>query len=432
MLSFAIYTLGCKVNAFESESYSFALRSEGFEEVDFLQAADIYIINTCAVTNTAAAKSRQKINQALKQNPRALICVIGCLIQTGDDSILNNPKISVLIGSDQKQKLLPIIKEALSDRQRHNLSSAIDHPLQFENLKIENFHHQTRAYLKIQDGCNQFCTYCIIPYARGRERSMPKKEVLEHAARFIENGHKEIVLAGIHTGRYGRDQGTDLNELLTELTAYQLKRLRLSSIEINEVTDDIIKLFQEQPCLARHLHIPLQAGSDRILQLMRRPYDTEYYAERLTYIRSKIPGIAISTDIIAGFPTETDIEFQSTLNFARDMGFSFIHAFPFSRRDGTKAALFNPQISESDKKQRIHELLNLSGQLTDEYQISLVGKRVEVIFESFKNGLCFGHSSEYVPVYIKSNADLRRKMYNVRVINYQNKMLIGNLEEEIK
>jgi len=429
MLTFAIDTLGCKVNTYESQSYLACLKACGYQEVKFTEFADIYIINTCAVTNTAAAKSRQRVNQAIKQNPNAIICVVGCLIQIGDEYLNNNQDIDVLIGSSQKKMLVPLIQKVLIGKERQILrDDVMDNPL-FEDLKVESFEHKTRAFLKIQDGCDQYCSYCIIPYARGKERSLAPEKVLEKALTLSKKGHLEIVLSGIHTGRYGKGFNTNLETLLQKLLTTPIKRLRISSIEINEVSDGIINLIKTHQIMAKHLHIPLQAGSDKILKLMRRPYDKAMYLNRIKYIKQEIPDISISTDIIVGFPGESTDDFRETLVFVKEVGFSFIHVFPYSKREGTLAAMMDQQLTNDIKKQRVHELMALSQVMYDKYQREFINKRVEVLFESQKGNYYFGHSSEYLPVKVKSVYDLRHKMYNVIIKETNENELIGSIKE---
>ena len=431
MLTFAIDTLGCKVNTYESQSYLASLKASGFQEVKFNEQADIYIINTCAVTNTAAAKSRQRVNQAIKQNPHALICVVGCLIQIGDEYLNNDQDIDVLIGSSQKKMLVPLIQQALKTKERQIFKQDVfDHPL-FEDLQVESFEHQTRAFLKIQDGCDQYCSYCIIPYARGKERSLAPQKVIQKAQTLSEKGHLEIVLSGIHTGRYGKEYQTDLEQLLQQLIMTSIKRLRISSIEINEVTDGIIQLIKPYPVLAKHLHIPLQAGSDKILKAMRRPYDKAFYLKRVRFIKQQIPDISISTDIIVGFPGESAEDFAETFNFVKEVGFSFIHVFPYSKRTGTLAAKLDQQLTNAIKKQRVHELMDLSKIMYTKYQSRFIGETLEVLFESKKDDYYYGHSSEYLPVKAKSFYDLRHKMYNVIIKETNEQELIGSVKEKI-
>lgn len=401
MTTFAIATLGCKVNAYESESYVQALNDFGYEEVDFKSKADIYIINTCAVTNTAASKSRQKIHQAIRLNESALICVVGCYIQLKTSDIQEDSRIDILIGSSGKRDLPQIIKQTLQSSQRVNTICDVGETAEFEVLPLTRFTHQTRAYLKVQDGCNQFCAYCIIPYARGIERSLNSDKVLE-IAKQLEKNHHEIVLAGIHTGRYGIDQGTNLAQLLKRLLQEtKIARIRISSIEINEISDELIELLSTEKRLAPHLHIPIQSGCDETLKRMNRPYNVEQFLKRIETIRQAIPSISISTDVIVGFPEESEAEFEITKNTLIQAQFSFLHVFPFSLKDGTKAGIFKPEVVESIKKQRVQSLKKMSNDLYLSYKSQFINSKVQVLLESNEKGIAFGHTAEYILVNIR-------------------------------
>ena len=413
MTTFAITTLGCKVNAFESESYVQSLTMNHFQQVDFKESADIYLINTCSVTNNATAKSRQKIAQAQRSNPEALIVVVGCYVQTHHEELKQQLGIDVLIGAAGKSQLIELIDRALKNREKQ-FETELTEVGKFENLTVENFNHQTRAFLKIQDGCNQYCSYCIIPYARGRERSRSIEQVIQ-SADMLSRKHLEIVLAGIHTGRYGKEEGHDLTELLRRLSneVPTLKRIRISSIEITEVTDELIELIASDKKIAIHLHIPLQSGCDATLARMNRPYTVEEYLERLRDIRRQVPDISISTDLIVGFPNESDEEFETTLTTLQQAEFSFIHVFPYSKREYTVAATFEDHVSPLIKKQRVRKVSQLSLELYEKYMNRFIGKEISVIIEKQTAEGYFGHSSEYMPVFIESEAVLHtRTMVN--------------------
>lgn len=398
MATFAVGTLGCKVNAYESEGYMEGLVQKGLQQVDFKEKADVYIINTCAVTNTAASKSKQKIHQAQKLNPNALICVVGCLIQTTQEDL----QVDLLIGSSHKQELPNKVIELLASKRKESLVEDISNITTFESLPIQSFSNHTRAFLKIQDGCNQFCSYCIIPYARGRERSLPMEEVVSIAKQFIHNGHKEIVLSGIHTGRYGRDLGIDLLTLLIALEQLEgLERIRISSIEMNELSDEFLLFMKDHKKIARHLHIPIQSACNRTLRMMNRPYTIEKFMERIEYIKSLIPNISISSDIIMGFPDEREEDYQETLANLDKIAFSFLHIFPFSKRDGTKACDIANHLTNAEKKKRCQSVSLLSKKHYNEYKSQFVNKEVAVLFEYEKDGYLFGHTSEYIPVKVK-------------------------------
>lgn len=427
MTKFAIATLGCKVNGYESEGYSAALLEKGYEEVSFKEYADIYIINTCAVTNTAASKSRQKIHQAIALNPDALIVVVGCYVQTAKDEIEKDEHIDLLIGSDGKKDLPNLIEEALKNRKRKVIVHDVRQVKVFEALPIHRFTRQTRAYLKIQDGCNQFCSYCIIPYARGAERSLNADEAIKIAKDLVKNGHLEIVLSGIHTGRYMDENGTNLTALMKRMVneVKGLKRIRISSIEMNEVTDELLAFMKEEEKVARHLHIPIQSANNGILKAMNRPYEVEWFKERVHYIRTLIPEISISSDVIVGFPQESIEQFEDTMHNISDMQLSFLHVFPYSKRDRTVAANMKGHLSNAEKKERANALIAQSKQMYETYKKTFIGKTVNVIFETEKDGYLFGHSSEYLPVMAKVSSSYLHGSKDILITDFDGECLIG-------
>ncbi len=430
MTTFAISTLGCKVNAYESQGYAQGLRDLGFQEVFFKEAADIYIINTCAVTNTAAAKSRQKLHQAQKLNDKALIAVVGCYAQSEFQALSKDPRIHVLIGSNQKEELPKLILSAWENKSHIHKLSDMRSASVFEAIPVRSFTHQTRAYLKIQDGCNQFCSYCIIPFARGKERSLHPDQVIAQARALVANGHLEIVLTGIHTGRYGREYSTTLTELLKRMCdeVKGLQRIRISSIEINEITDEFIQLMKQETKIARHLHIPIQSGNNDILKLMNRPYTISDYEKRINEIRKQITGISISTDVITGFPDESEAQFEDGCDCLKRLQFSFLHVFPFSKRDGTKAALMKNQLNNQIKKQRSTRLNALSEELYQRYQEGFVKQQVAVLWEEEANGMISGHTSEYLKVYAPYEASSLHQLEVRRISAYENDMLLCEQE----
>lgn len=425
MTTFAIATLGCKVNTYESQGYESALLERGFQEVSFKEKADVYIINTCAVTNTAGAKSRQKIHQAYANHPNAIIAVVGCYVQTAASSMASMEHIDILIGSDEKAKLPMLIEEVLKNRKKQVIIHDVRQVKAFEALPIHKFEHQTRAFLKIQDGCNQFCSYCIIPFARGAERSLAPDEVIQVAKNLVANGHLEIVLSGIHTGRYGHDIGTDLLSLLKRMVqeVSGLERIRISSIEMNELSDDLLQYIQKEQKIARHLHIPIQSANTTVLRKMNRPYDVEWFIERVKFIRELLPDISISTDVITGFPQESEEEFLDTLSNIKQIAFSFLHVFPFSKRDHTVAAAMSGHIENKVKKERAAILGDVSKSLYAGYQQRFVHKTVEVLLEKEEDGYFFGHSSEYLPVYVKQDGAKLHEMVTVTISSFQDDRL---------
>ena len=396
MTTFSINTLGCKVNSYESQYYREALIKEGFFPIKNKEVADIYLINTCTLTDNATTKSLKMIRRAINKNPLAFIVVVGCVPAVYLDKVKIIEGVDLIIGSAGKTEIASLIKKSYQDKNR-KLQELIKTPLEYENMPIKEF-NQTRAFLKIQDGCNQKCSYCIIPYARGEERSLALQEVLSIASDLARN-HKEIVLSGIHTGRYGYSENINLNKLLLEMVKIKdLERLRLSSIEVNEVSQEIIDLMHKKKKLAHHLHIPLQSGSVTILKAMNRPYTPKEYLKKLHDIRLILPNISISADIIVGFPGEDEDNWLESLDFIKKCNFSFLHVFPYSARINTEASLLKNQVSVIKKKQRVKELLEFSKNQYEKYQDSFIGRNMEVLIEKSKDNYSFGHSSEYLPV----------------------------------
>ncbi len=396
-MKFSVKNLGCKVNDYETESIASMMEKKGYERTGFDDPADVSMIFTCAVTNTAAAKSRQMINRARKRNPEAVIVVAGCYAQIDPEAL---KAADILVGSIHKKQIPEYVDEYLKNHRKVSDVQHID-TVPFEELKMERFPEQTRAYLKIQDGCNQFCTYCVIPYARGRERSMDPEVVIQET-KAIASNHHEIVLTGIHTGRYGKEYNVTLAEIMERMLSStdSLERLRISSIEVTELDDHFLRLMRENKRIARHLHIPVQSGCDSVLKRMGRPYTTAEFYERIEKIREAVPDISVSTDLIVGFPDESQKEFEETYEFLKKCRFSFIHVFPYSMRDGTKAASMKGQISPQVKKQRAALCTELSSELYDNYKSGWIGRTCEVMIETYEDGYSFGHSSEYLPVKI--------------------------------
>ena len=419
-MNFNVINLGCKVNAYEAESTARSLEQHGYMRVNN-DGADITIIYTCAVTNMAAQKSRKMIHRAKRNNPESTIVVAGCYSQIDPDAL---KEADILIGTKHKSKLLDYLLEYEKNHERIVDIEKVD-VLPFENMFVDQFDNQTRAYLKIQDGCNQFCTYCVIPFARGRERSMAVNDVLE-SVKMLQEKHSEIVLSGIHTGRYGRDIGMTLSSLLDELLAVSPEnfRFRISSIEMTEIDDHLIELMKKDHRIARHFHIPLQSGCDTVLKRMNRPYTTKEFLERIEYIRKEIPGISISTDLIVGFPGETDEEFKKTCDFLKECQFSFLHIFPYSLRSGTKAASMENQIDPKIKKNRAAICAEINEELYDKYKESYLDKEVTVLFEKDEDGYTFGHSSEYLPVLVKGEYP-RSTFVKVKISELKNHQLYG-------
>ena len=382
MKTVAFHTLGCKVNTYESNAMLKIFNEAGYQEVDFKQVADVYVINTCTVTNTGDSKSRQMIRKAIRKNPKATICVVGCYSQTAPEEIEKIEGVGVVLGTQYRSDIVKYVDEHLGTGEMVIKVDNVMNLRKFEDLNIDRFKN-TRAFLKIQDGCNNFCTYCIIPYARGRVRSRQKESVLNQAQKLVDNGYVEIVLTGIHTAGYGEDlDDYSFYELLVDLVKIKgLKRLRISSIETSQISDEIIDLIGSNEIIVDHLHVPLQAGSDATLKRMNRKYTTAEYLEKINKIRSYLPNIAFTTDVIVGFPGETDEEFEETYNFIKQVNYSELHVFPYSPRKNTPAAKMKGQVNDQIKHERANRLLQLSKELNHEFALKQIGKTLKVLFD---------------------------------------------------
>lgn len=392
----AIQSLGCKVNLYESEYITDQFQKAGYETVPFQEIADVYIINTCSVTNTSDVKSRKVIHQAIRRNPDACIVAIGCFIEANHD--YHEDGVDILLGNANKSKVLEYVERYWQTKQKANYF-VTPIPEKFDDMTMSTFLGRTRAFIKIQDGCENFCSYCIIPYVRGKCRSKNFQTVLEEIQNYVQHGYKEVVLTGIHTGNYGVDLGTDFAALLREIVKInELVRLRISSIEITELTDEVLQIIRDNDVIVDHLHIPLQAGSDKILRLMNRKYDLAYFKQKMEQIREIRPDISLTTDIIVGFPFETEEDFQDTLSFVREVQFSKVHVFPYSRRSGTVAANMAEQVPGDVKKDRVRRLLALSKELETEYMKKFIGKTLPVLMEVNRTDYSLGHTSNYLLV----------------------------------
>lgn len=414
-MKFAIVNLGCKVNAYEAEAVSEILVDKGYTRVDFHANPDVTIIFTCAVTNTAASKSRKILHQAKRIKHDEITAMVGCYVQV-DDGLLE--EADILVGTANKKKLPFYLEEFKKNKEKIRDIVTLEET-SFDNLKSSVLDSKARCDLKIQDGCNQFCSYCVIPYARGRERSMEPTSAIQEAKRLSEK-YKEIVLTGIHTGRYGKEYNTSLAQLLEKMLLETGDvRFRISSIEITEVSDELIQLIKENDRMTKFLHIPLQSGCDSVLKRMRRPYDTKYYYDKIEWIRKEIPGISISTDLITGFPQETDEEFEQTYAFLKKCQFSFLHVFPYSLREGTPAASMPCQVDPKIKKERAKRCIALSEELYDAYQLSKVGQEADMIAEWVKEDYTTGHTSEYIPVRVDEKL-IHGEKYHVILEKFEN------------
>jgi threonylcarbamoyladenosine tRNA methylthiotransferase MtaB len=395
MKTFYIKTLGCKVNSYESEYIRNLLLNNNYEEVD--SNADICIINTCTVTNTADNKSKQVINNIKKNNPHGIVIAMGCFCQFRESEITNLINADIIIGNKDKSKILEYISEF--EKNGKQIVKFYDmNNVSFEDMEVKKYNKHHRAFIKIEDGCNNFCSYCIIPYVRGRVRSKDYSRCMIEAGALVLSGHKEIVLAGIHTGQYN-DNGKRLSDVINGLSEISgLSRIRLSSVEIVELDNEMMNIIENNPKFVSHLHIPLQAGSDNVLKSMNRRYTRDEFISMVDEIKKKRPGISLSTDIIVGFPGETEEDFLDTLDLCRVVGFSKIHVFPYSDRTGTVASKMKNKVDGNVKKDRVHRLMELSNELEKKYFESCLGSEVEVLIEEYKDGYYYGFTSNYIPL----------------------------------
>ena len=402
-MTFYTYTLGCKVNSYESSAVTSKLMKDGF--IYTKDNPDVIIINTCSVTHVADQKSRQHIRKFKKLYPRSIIVVMGCYAQGNAEYIQNECGADIVIGTFHRSEIVNLIKEYLKEKKPLlNVDKDTRH-YRYEELGVASYSENIRAYLKIQDGCDNFCSYCIVPYRRGKARSRDFNVVLKEANELIKKGYKEIVLTGIDVGMYGKDIGTSFSSLVEELVKIpDLFRLRISSIEASQIDDKFIDLVAHNPKVAKHLHIPLQSGSDPILKRMCRKYTCEEFYNKLTKVKSMLPRVCFTTDLIVGFPGETEEDFLNSYNFIKKVGFNQIHVFPYSIREGTAAALFKDQIDPRIKNSRVEKVLKLSDELWEAYKKENNEEEVEVIIEKYdkKEKAYMGHSSNYLLIQIKN------------------------------
>lgn len=402
-MKFNIVTFGCKVNQYESNMMKERMLSSNFFYVENISEANIIVVNTCSVTNVADKKCLKMIRRIKREYPNSILVVAGCSSQNKQE-IYENLDIDILIGNKDKSKIDILLKEYIKNHKRY-VKFYNDRKLDFEDMLISDYNH-VRAFIKIEDGCDNFCSYCIIPYVRGSVRSKNFETVIKEAKLLTQKGHKEIVLTGIHTGHY-MDNGYDLTDLINELSKIEdLLRIRISSIEITELNDKFLNMLSTNKKVCDHLHIPLQAGSDEILKKMNRKYDLKYYEEKIKKIRMIRPDISITTDIIVGFPYETDKLFNETLEFSRKMNFSKIHVFPYSIRLGTSAANMPNQVDESIKKERVKKLMDLSEIMEKEYYNKFVGKELDILVEECDNNVSIGHSSNYLMIRLNEKLEV--------------------------
>lgn len=415
----AFTTLGCKVNQFETEVMEGLFKQRGYEMVSFDQVADVYVINTCSVTHLGEKKSRQIIRRAIRLNTNAIVAVAGCYAQISPKEIEAIEGVKVIVGTQDRHRIVDLVEEAVNATLPVNVVTNIMNAEHFEDIPLFEAPGRTRVFLKVQEGCTNFCTYCIIPYARGPLRSRPLESVIRETEKLIAAGFKEIVLTGIHLGAYGRDVNgnvTLVDVVKAVLSVAGLVRLRLGSLESIEVSEELIAIMQQDNRLCNHLHLPLQAGDDTILKAMNRHYSLAEYQHLIEGIKAKFEDIAISTDIIVGFPGETTEMFNNALQFVEKMNFSRVHIFPYSRRSGTPAAEYPAQVSEEDKKHRVEMMQEVAAKKAAEFQQRFLNKKVIVLFEmenQRNDNIIDGLTGNYIRVYASGNKGMQGKSYEV-------------------
>lgn len=402
----AFTTLGCKVNQFETETMEGLFKQRGYEAVGFDQPSEVYVINTCSVTHLGERKSRQLIRRATRLNPDAVVVVTGCYAQVSPDEVAAIEGVDVIVGTQERQRIVDLVEDANRGKGKIRAVGDIMSAGNFEDIPLFAAPGRTRAFLKIQEGCTNFCTYCIIPYARGPLRSRPLASVRREAEKLADAGFKEIVLTGIHLGAYGRDNSgaeTLTDAVKTVLAVEGITRLRLGSLETIEVSDELITIMQSNRRLCPHLHLPLQAGEDTVLAAMNRHYTTAEYGQLVRAIQASVPDIAVSTDIIVGFPGETPEMFADTLRFVDSLDIARIHVFPYSRRSGTPAAEYPNQVPEPEKKRRASQLQALAEQKAADFNAGFLGRDMEVLIEAVEQGIVDGLTGNYIRVYAAGN-----------------------------
>lgn len=422
-----ICTLGCKVNTYESEYVISLLKRNDYEIKDFNDICDIYIINTCTVTNNSDSKSRKMIRHARKLNKDAIIIAMGCFIEANKDKILEEvEEIDIAIGNKNKSKIIDIINEYQEKKKKENLTEDLDDD--FENMFIDNYNTRTRAFVKVQDGCENFCSYCIIPKVRGKCRSKPLNEAVNEIKNLVNKGYKEIVLTGIHTGNYGVDINTNFATLLKEILKIEgLVRLRISSIEITELTDEVLDIIKNSDVVVNHFHVPIQSGSNKVLKLMNRKYDIDFFKNKVEKLREIKKNVSITTDIIAGHPGETEEEFEEVLKNVKEINFSKLHVFPYSIRKGTPSEKLE-QIPSEVKKEHTKRLLELSHELELNFMNKFIDKEMSVLIETNKDGYSYGHTTNYLDVKIEGILE-HAKIYNIKITGIDYPYCLGEIVE---
>ena len=431
--SIAICTLGCKVNTYESEGVKKQFENNGYTAVDFDEYADVYVINTCTVTHLGDRKSRQMIRRTKQINPEGILVVMGCYAQVSPGDVAKIKEVDIIIGTDKKSRVYDAVEEYIKNKEKLNLVCDISKKIDFEELQVESYEARTRAILKIQDGCNNFCSYCIIPYARGRIRSRSLENAVSEAKRLAEHGFSEIVLVGIHLASYGKDTSESLIELLSRINDIEgIRRIRMGSLEPTLFDEEFTQEIKKLKKICRHFHLSLQSGCDETLKRMNRKYVTEDYRKSVRRIKEAFPNSAITTDIMVGFPGETDEEFENTMKFCEEISFAEAHIFKYSVRKGTKAEKMENQIPPEIKEERSKKLIALTNKTHTEFLKSHIGKIQEVLFErEYKGikGIYEGKTDNYITVIAKSDKDISGEFKNVKIISVKDGIAEGEIYE---
>ena len=415
----AFTTLGCKVNQFETEVMEGLFKEKKYEIVNFEEVANVYVINTCSVTHLGEKKSRQLIRRAIKNNNKAIVAVVGCYSQVAADEIAKIEGVSLIVGTKERKNIVTLVETVLKEHQPLQVVEDVMDYHEFEDIPLLNNPDRTRAFLKIQDGCSNFCTYCIIPYTRGPLKSRKLDSILSEAEILLESGFKEIVLTGIHLGAYGKDLADEIalvDVVKALLDNEKLTRLRLGSLESIELDQEILEIMNQDQRLCRQLHLPLQSGSDKILKKMNRNYTTAEFKALIDNIYAKVPGVAITTDVIVGFPGENSTDFNEAVEFIKNMNFSKIHIFPYSKRKNTPAANYAEQVSEEEKKKRSVYLKEISDMASAKYRNKMLNTTVEILVENITPDYAEGLASNYVKVYCENNNFQKDNFYKLKII----------------
>ena len=427
--TFSILTLGCKVNQYESEAMAELFEKNGYIQVDNdTDVADVYIVNTCTVTNLSDRKSRQYIRRAKRENPDSTVAVVGCYAQVAPKEVEKIEGVDVVIGTSERSKIVDLIEEAKEEDKKINIVRDIKKDRDFQFIKIDENFHNTRSYMKVQDGCNRYCTYCIIPYARGTIRSRRIGDCVREAIRLANAGYKEIILTGIHVGSYGVDLGPvrliDLIEAIAEVDG--IERIRLSSVEPNIISEDFMRRAIACSKLCDHFHLSLQSGSNKVLKDMNRHYNREEFIEKTKIIKKYMPYAGLTTDIIVGFPGESDEDFEDSMSIVREVEFSKVHVFKYSKRKNTPAANRADQVDGNIKIKRSEELIKLQDQYLKKFREKNMPRTLQVLFEEFDQGYYFGYTDNYIRVKVKSDKDLINKILDIRLVDNE-EVALGEL-----